>query len=85
MTYCVSGVVGMNGDGCISQHRFGSSSSNDNPFVRSFNLVRERRHDSEFETLFRVVSRNRQESSSSEDFLIELRILISFVVEQGEV
>lgn len=54
----VAGIVGMNSDGCVTQHGLRSRSSNHDSFPSqgSLNLISERSHDPEFEFLFKIVT-----------------------------
>lgn len=68
----VAFVVGVNCDGRISEQGFGSSSSDDDFLVGTFERVGERSDDSEFDLVFDIVSGDGKESSSRNVLLIDL-------------
>lgn len=62
----------MNSNSGISEHCFGTSSSNSDLLVGTFNVVRETGDDSELESLGSRVTRDSEHSTSGENFLIDL-------------
>jgi hypothetical protein len=71
-TYSVTSVVGVNGNGGISQHRLGSGRGNDDLLIRAVDMVGEAGDDSKLELLVLRVPGDVKKGAAREDLLVDL-------------
>lgn len=70
----VSWIVGMDSDGGITKHGFGTGGGNDNLLVGAFDLVREASNNTKLEPLLSVIARDVKQRASGKLLLVDLEV-----------